>query len=146
MDDANAVRCTHHVVSPILKPPSKQASKFVQLKASHITAPTPSGRRPLPSSKQAPSLCSHSQRHELHLAIYLLPIPLFQASISSSIAPPASSTTAYTHKETRTSPKAYTRSTQTRQKWQTQQPQPQRCHLTIFAPVRCRSGVLLLPQ
>ncbi|KAG2533664.1 hypothetical protein PVAP13_9NG031953, partial [Panicum virgatum] len=41
---------------------------------------------------------------ELHLAIYLLPIPLFQASISSSIAPPASSTTGdrrRSHKETR---------------------------------------------
>lgn len=126
---------TNHL---ILKPASKQVCPATR------TLHPSSFRQPLSLSKQAPSLHSHIQHHELHLAIHLLPIPLFQDPTSSSAKPLASSATV--NKETRTVSKAYTRSTRTRRQWQTQQCWPQRCHLTIFAPVRCSSGILLLPQ
>lgn len=50
--------------------------------------------------------CSHIQDHEVHLAIFVLPITLFQDPTSYSAEPLASSATE--HEETRTASKAYT--------------------------------------
>jgi hypothetical protein len=59
------------------------------------------------------------QDHEVHLAIYVLPITLFQDPTGYSAEPLASSATE--HEETRTSSKAYTCSIRTRRQWRTPQ-------------------------